>query len=322
MSKIWKYVATMVLLFVSLAAFAQDKTQAYYNTHESEILPDAQAAFRDGNYDRAVELCKWHYIIVGDSRANALRVKAEQCAKLTTEMNAFVSSGQLDLSKERAQAILALNPEDKIAKAVSLPTTGVINGHEWVDLGLSVKWATCNVGASSPSDYGSFFSWGETRAKSKYSWENLRFRVSGDSFDNVTFSKYNTESKRGPVDNKTHLDLSDDAARVNWGGSWRMPTSAELDELKTKCTWTWTTQGGKTGYKVTSKTTGSSIFLPAAGFRLGERLYSEDSSGSYWSSSLDSSRPYDAYYLSFRLDFVGWSYNYRCFGYRVRPVTE
>lgn len=209
--------------------------------------------------------------------------------------------------------------------------TNRLNGHEWVDLGLSVKWATCNVGASSPSDYGSYFAWGETTPKSEYTWENYRFRLAGDSYydyanhddyDDVTFSKYNTKRSRGTVDNRTRLELSDDAARANWGGSWRMPTDAEWTELRTKCTWTWTTKGGKDGYKVTSKTNGNSIFLPAAGFPYGADLDGAGSYGYYWSSSLFESYPKNAWRVAFDSGVPDRTANDRCYGQSVRPVTE
>jgi len=201
-------------------------------------------------------------------------------------------------------------------------TSGFENGHEWVDLGLSVKWATCNVGASSPSEYGNYYAWGETSPKSEYSWENYKFRVSGDSSDNVTFSKYNTERGRGSVDNKTRLDLSDDAARVNWGDRWRMPTEAEFDELWSNCTCTWTRKGGKKGYKVTSKKNGNSIFLPAAGDRLGTSVYLAGSTGRYWSSSLLTDYPDSAWYLYFASSDFRTYIDERCDGRSVRPVTE
>ena len=185
--------------------------------------------------------------------------------------------------------------------------------HEWVDLGLSVKWATCNVGASSPSDYGSYFAWGETTPKSEYSWASLRYCAdnSGD-----TFTKFNN------VDNKSRLELGDDAARANWGGSWRMPTDAEWSELRQKCTWIWTEQGGKKGYKVTSKVNGNSIFLPAAGDRYDTSLRGEGLYGYYWSSSLYADYPGYAWYVYFSSDYVYRYYYSRYFGYSVRPVTE
>ena len=194
------------------------------------------------------------------------------------------------------------------------------NGYEYVDLGLSVKWATCNVGAESPEDYGDYFAWGETSPKSDYEWETYKFRTSGDSYDNVKFSKYNTDSDYGPIDTKTTLDLIDDAAHANWGGSWRMPTSAEQDELREKCIWTWTTLNGIKGYKVTSKSNGNSIFLPAAGYRDGTGVYYAGSHGDYWSSSLDSYDPRYAYALPFYSGDVYWHYDGRCYGRPVRAV--
>ena len=200
-------------------------------------------------------------------------------------------------------------------------TTGTHNGHEWVDLGLSVKWATCNVGASTPSDYGSYFAWGETSPKSSYDWVNLKYCTSG-TYENAKFSKYVLDSQYGPVDNRTTLDLSDDAARANWGGSWRMPTDAEFRELINKCTWTWTTVNGKNGYKVVSKVNGNSIFLPAAGYRSLTSLSNAGSYGSYWSGSLYESYSNNARDLSF---FSGnrLAYNSnRRNGRSVRPVLR
>ena len=178
-----------------------------------------------------------------------------------------------------------------------------------VDLGLSVKWACCNVGASSPEGYGSYFAWGETSSKSDYGWDTYKY--SHDQFWALT--KYCNDSDygyNGYTDNKTTLDLIDDAARSNWGGSWRMPTTIELQELinRNNCTWTWTTLNGIKGYKVTSKSNGNSIFLPAAGYRDGTDVYYDGSYdlyyGSYWSSSLISDNPYEAYRLYFYSDDV------------------
>ena len=189
------------------------------------------------------------------------------------------------------------------------------NGHEYVDLGLSVKWATCNVGASKPEEYGDHFAWGETKPKSYYRWHSYKW-CRGD-YDNLT--KYCTSSSYGTVDHETQLDLSDDAAHVNWGGSWRMPTDDELTELREKCTWTWTTQNGVKGYKVTSKTNGRSIFLPAAGYRNGRSLRYAGSLG-YWSSSLNTDFPNGAGCVFFSSSGVGWYYDRRSHGQSVRPV--
>jgi|GEM_PF-5649053 len=191
------------------------------------------------------------------------------------------------------------------------------NGHGYVDLGLSVKWATCNVGADSPEDYGNYFAWGETQPKSDYTWYTYEW-CQGDD-DNLT--KYCTDSDYGTVDDNTQLDLSDDAARVNWGGSWRMPTHDELTELREECNWTWTTHNGVDGYKVTSKTNGRSIFLPAAGYRDENSLnYYAGTGGDYWSSSLYTDYQYHASCLHFDSSNVDWYDNSRSYGRSVRPV--
>ncbi|MBR5854184.1 MAG: hypothetical protein IKY87_00725, partial [Paludibacteraceae bacterium] len=124
----------------------------------------------------------------------------------------------------------------------------------------------------------------------------------------------------GTVDNKKTLELSDDAARANWGGSWRMPTDAEWTELREKCKWTLTTQNGVRGYKVTSKSNGNSIFLPAAGYRGDSSLLNAGRYGYYWSSSLFTDYPDFAWSVYFYSSSV-YRYNYyRYYGFSVRPV--
>ena len=200
--------------------------------------------------------------------------------------------------------------------------TGTANGHDWVDLGLpsGTKWATTNVGASTPEGYGNYYAWGETTTKSSYNWSTYKWCNGSSS----SMTKYCTSSSYGTVDNKTTLDLSDDAAYVNWGTSWRMPTKAEQDELRNTSytTWTWTTQNGVNGYKVTSKTNGNSIFLPAAGYRYDSSLSYAGSGGYFWSSSLNTSYSYYAYVLGFNSGGVGWSYDYRYYGRSVRAVLR
>ncbi len=191
------------------------------------------------------------------------------------------------------------------------------NGHECVDLGLpsGTLWATCNVGATTPEDYGDYFAWGETSTKSTYDWST--YFDTNDSGN--TFAKYNNEG------GKTVLDSEDDAAHVNWGGSWRMPTMAEWQELIDNCTWTWTTQNGINGYKVTSNKAGYTdkfIFLPAAGYRNDSDLYGVGSLGFYWSSSLDenySNGAWGLYFSSGDHNIYGYGI-YRYGGPSVRPV--
>ncbi len=186
----------------------------------------------------------------------------------------------------------------------------------YVDLGLSVKWATCNIGATAPEGYGDYFAWGETEPKSNYDWSTYKYCNGSET----SLTKYNTSSDYGTIDNKTTLELSDDAARANWGEAWRMPTDNEWHELKNNCTWKWTTQNGVNGYEVTSKTNGNSIFLPAAGYRYGTSVINVGSDGYYWSSSLYESEPNRAYGLGFNSGSVDWYVNYRCYGHTVRAV--
>lgn len=199
--------------------------------------------------------------------------------------------------------------------------TGFTDGYEWVDLGLSVKWATCNVGATKPEEFGDYYAWGETNSKNSYTWGNYRFCSNVVSNDDVRLSKYNSDSKRGKVDNKTNLDLSDDVANVKWGGNWRMPTEREFRELINNCTWKWTTQNGVNGYLVTGKNgyTDCSIFLPAGGYRNGVSLIFAGSYCHYWSSSLSASFPLIASYSS---GYLKTSFYYRNYGLTVRPVCK
>lgn len=192
---------------------------------------------------------------------------------------------------------------------------GSEKGHKYVDLGLSVKWATMNVGATAPESYGDYYAWGETATKATYDWDNYFDTSDGGT----TFTKYNNDG------GKTVLDPEDDAAHVNWGGSWRMPTLAEWRELYDNCTWTWTTQNGINGYKVTSNKEGYTdrfIFLPAAGYRNVSDLYGVGSSGSYWSSSLYEHYSGYAWFLYFNSYSCGLDgyYSDRNGGRSVRPV--
>lgn len=309
--------ALPVLCLFCTAMGAQEKTLVYYNAHETEILPDAQAAFREGNYERAARLCDWYFIVVGDTQAQALRETALKCAFLSVKMTVMAEEGQEDVVRETARDLLAINPDDRKAPEY-LPAGNMLNGHEWVDLGLSVKWAACNIGASFPEMPGDYFAWGETSPSSEYSWSTYKW--CHGSYD--TQMKYISKKGYGPIDDKIVLELSDDAARVNWGGTWRLPTRAEIEELQKKCTWTATTREGKKGYLVTSKTNGNSIFLPATGYREGTVLKDDLSMGRYWSSSLDTYSPSGAYGLYFFKPLIEVSGASRGEGLCIRPVSK
>ena len=191
----------------------------------------------------------------------------------------------------------------------------IISGPQAVDLGLSVKWASCNVGATKPEEYGDYFAWGEVKPKGVYSWKTYKYSKGPYN----TLTKYNPYSSYGRVDNKSTLEAQDDAATVNWDGAWRMPTKEEQDELRTKCKSVWTKLNGVNGYKVIGPN-GNSIFLPAAGFMIGSGLCGAGSSGYYWSSSLNADDPSDAYFVYFLSVYVYWSRNPRYYGQSVRPV--
>ena len=188
-------------------------------------------------------------------------------------------------------------------------------GYKAIDLGLSVKWANCNVGATEPYEYGGYYSWGETVTKETFSWGNYSLTEDGGD----TFTKY-------PKGNKYVLDQEDDAATAEWGGKWRMPTKEEQDELVEKCTWTWKSKGnteynGVAGCEVTGPN-GNSIFLPAGGYKfMGTIFYEEGEYGHYWSASLNGK--YFAHGLQFNANFHETNgYGYRYMGKLVRAVLS
>ena len=169
---------------------------------------------------------------------------------------------------------------------------------EAVDLGLSVKWANMNVGAKKESGFGTYFAWGETQPKEYYSWKTYAWSRGDSQF----LTKYSTTDKR------TQLALADDAARTNLGGEWRMPTVDEYEELIANCTWQWITKDGVNGYKVTSKKTGNSIFLPITGCRFYADIQLRGVSGIYWTSSLYTANPNKAWCLEFNVSDISVYY--------------
>lgn len=185
-----------------------------------------------------------------------------------------------------------------------------------VDLGLpsGTKWADCNVGAASPEDFGDYFAWGETSPKDEYTEGNSE----------VFGMDYSTLKSKGITDSDGNLTAKYDAATANWGKSWHMPTLTQIEELLDECEWTWTTKNGVNGFIVTGAN-GNSIFLPAAGDRIGTSLDLAGSIGEYWSSTAyeeDSSYAYDLFFIICDNNYCWDTYYHRYYGHSVRPVSE
>ena len=198
----------------------------------------------------------------------------------------------------KAVEVVTEEPEDEIA------------GHKFVEMGPNgLTWATCNVGADKPEDYGDYFAWGETKPKEDYSWATYKFNPSGDG---KTFTKYTTVGDT--------LEVADDAACANWGGKWRMPTDVEWEWLFSNCTWIWTTLNGVKGMHVKAEN-GNSIFLPAAGYRYKTSLNDEGEWGFYWYSSLGEKTYFGRAVHLYSTNYYG-SNSSRYVGHSIRPVCD
>ena len=281
---------------------------------------------------------------------NAMKVQIEALgtgqADIVTAINnttaainaliASVNSGNTSAATALAQIIQKLEElKEKIGSGGGGSGGGGGGGstEEYVDLGLpsGLKWAKCNLGASKPSDYGSYYAWGETRPKAGYYWKPYKWMQARKS-DWQCITKYTFDDGRTAGiwydaggnfigDNKATLEAADDAATATLGSPWRMPTEGEIQELIDHCTWTWTTQNGVNGYKVKSQKNGNSIFLPAAGNRHGADLDNAGSRGDYWSSSLDTTHSSYARRLGFDSGEHGRRGScFRYYGLSVRPV--
>ena len=230
------------------------------------------------------------------------------------------------------QATMTVNMKDGTKHVFGVQEVGDVtfseddanNEHEWVDLGLpsGTKWATMNVGASRPEDYGSYFAWGETQPKNEYNCGTYKWCKGSDD----TMTRYCIQSSygyNGFTDNLTELLPEDDAATVNWGGSWCMPTFTQIEELLDNCSCYWTTLNGVKGTLVTGPNS-NTIFLPAAGYRDGTTIRSTGSDCEYWSSSNDPEEDESgAYGISVDAYMCDWLYFFsREFGRSVRPVYK
>ena len=228
--------------------------------------------------------------------------RAKDVIEQVTEKERIQTLAQEKAKEDEEPRVQALAEQKPKEVKSSLPS-GTINGHGYVDLGLSVKWADRNVGANSPSDYGDYYAWGETNTRSEYFYDN-----------SVTYGK-----KFNDIGGNSQYD----AARANWGGSWRLPKKEEFQELLNKCKWIWTTQNGHSGYKFIGPN-GNSIFLPAAGYFVQSLLSNAGEVGHYWSSApYEDDRKKRAWYFCFgNIYRTLTNGGPRIYGCNVRPVSD
>lgn len=185
-----------------------------------------------------------------------------------------------------------------------------------VDLGLSVRWASFNVGARSPEQYGTYFAWADIQEKNNFTWSSYAWYSAV-----YMLTKYNTDPGNGKVDGKTVMETEDDPASAAYTPFWRTPTAEEIKELRTKCTWTWTENQGIRGYEVSGN--GNSIFIPASGYLSGKTYVREGLEGGFWSSSIDPDATTYALALSFSEKSLSVRTGYdRSYGLPVRPVCQ
>ena len=278
---------------------------------------------------------------VADSVAKAQQLLAQQQAQQQAEADAKAlaeAEKKEDAAYKKCTTIAACDsylkayPQGRYVAEVTqkkaeleknAPKNGSHNGHDYVDLGLpsGTLWATCNVGASSPEGYGNYYAWGETSTKSTYNWDTYKY--GNGNYDKLT--KYCNKSDNGNngfTDNLTQLQSGDDAATPAWGSGWRTPSKTQWDELLKNTTNKWTTQNGKKGSLFTSKKNGQTLFLPAAGSRLHGSLNGAGSNVYYWSSSLNTDDPVDAWCFYFKSGNYSMRSIRRFCGFTVRPVCS
>ena len=225
------------------------------------------------------------------------------------------SGGVFKKSTQKAVSITR-NSISRMAPVMVVPTEPIVP--EAVDLGLSsgLKWASFNIGATCPEEYGDYFAWGETEPKTVYDWPNYKW-CDGTR---QSLNKYNVHKSLGQIDNKWIIEQDDDVAHVKWGGSWRMPTWWERSELMEECDWIWTTRNGVEGYDIKSRTNDNSIFLPAAGSTELDDIGIE---GLYWAGNVWTGNSATGSIISFDSEGVYDYYIcYRQEGLPVRPVSD
>lgn len=210
-----------------------------------------------------------------------------------------------------------------LSAIVSLLCIPINAQHAYVDLGLSVKWATCNIGSTQPWERGEFFSWGETENKRINNWDTYKYSEGAHAL--TKYCSNPDYAWHGVVDSVSVLDPEDDVAHIKWGGTWRIPTKAQIDELLENCDWTWTTLNEVNGYRVTGKKPGytdRSIFLPVTGEYNDGKVFDYRLHGYYWSRNCGTVTSETAYTLEVYTKGSSAEIQSRCKSLAVRPVCE
>lgn len=303
----------------------------WYKTSDNTVLSDSYnpasgAATGEVEADKSItipaggsgRILSWY--IPSGAKVEDAKLKASVNGSSVTTTDTKTSSATIE--RGRAYHINVTWDGDKLwfANDSLCPDS---NHPHMIDLGLpsGTKWACCNIGASSPTEYGNYYAWGETQPKSVYDLSTYKWYKSDNN--DCGYTKYCNNSYHGYngfVDNKTELDPADDAATVNWGSGWRMPSLGQIQELINNCSSEWTTRNGVNGRLLTSKKNGALLFLPAAGFRWPSEFHYAGSLGYYWSRTLDSSYSFFAYGLGFGSGGVDWLNYTRYSGQSVRAV--
>ena len=294
---------------VSQTGFAYLTTNPYIEKLEFPAEGGTSSLWLESNQEWTATASDSWILVSPPSGTGSDSVRVVTNQNTTTETR----SGTVTFKSDDCETTLAV-----VQEGVQL----FIDGHAYVNLGLpsGLLWATMNVGASAPEESGGYYAWGETEEKGNYTWETLKYCARGDDNSNVMFSKYVTLYSRGPVDHRTILESSDDAAASNWGGRWLTPTHDDWTELKEKCSWA--LSSGYKGYIVTGPN-GRSIFLPMAGYFYGTNLYSAGTAGFYWSSTLDVNHPWCAMEIEmWNSQTIKQENGTRYWGRSIRPVLQ
>lgn len=313
-----KFVIVYLLAFVSAGLYAQTNFQrSNFSLSQSTSRSNVKRMVPEGRTT----------VLLGDVDANGILTKNDVEVLSQYVLNSQNNVVILDAADMNQDGMVSIADVTYLINELIHPSRGICNGYEYVDLGLSVKWATCNIGAVIPEQYGAFYSWGETEEKDTYLWESYRHNTKGYSYWNGCKKYQVADRQTGGIwyngntfvgDGIEMLESCDDVATQQWGDGWRLPTKEEFEELLTQCTWKWVSTGYKKGYEVSRM--GRSIFIPAAGCEFGDSYYGTGSYGYYWTSSLTSFYTYCAYSLYINRNEREVGFDERCYGLTVRPV--